>query len=73
MKIGPFVSFSKWPEELGSVDCVFIACSLPSVRLIPWEPFFSGIVRLIFPVEGEFFLLARACMLGAEVIIFAPN
>ena len=40
MKIGPFVSFSKWPEELGSVDCVFIACSLPSVRLIPWEPFF---------------------------------
>jgi len=34
MKIGPFVSFSKWSEELGSVGCVFIACSLPFVRLI---------------------------------------
>ena len=34
MKIGPFVGFSKWSEELGSVGCVFIACSLPFVRLI---------------------------------------
>ena len=35
IKIGRFVSFSKWPGELGSVDCVIIARSPPFVRLIP--------------------------------------
>ena len=42
MKIGPFVSFSKWPEELGSIGCVFIARSLPFVRLIPGANFFQN-------------------------------
>ena len=32
---GPFVSYNKWLGELGSVGCVFIACSVLFVRLIP--------------------------------------
>ena len=31
MKIKYFVSYNKWLGELGSVGCVFIACSLPLV------------------------------------------
>ena len=32
MKIGPFLNYIKWLGELGSVGCMFIACSLPFVR-----------------------------------------
>ena len=71
MKIGPFVSYIKWLGELGSVGCVFMACSVPFVRLIPRGHFFqNGTLHIsrslvprpfrpgyeaIFPVEFEFF------------------
>ena len=42
MKIGPFISYIKWLGELGSVSCVFIACSVPFVCLIPLGDFFQN-------------------------------
>ena len=54
MKIRPFVSFTKWPEELGSIGCVLIVCSISLAHLIP-RCHFSKIGRLIFPVEVELF------------------
>ena len=48
MKIRPFVSYIKWLGEQGSVDCVFIACSLPFVRLIPQGHFFQNCMLHIF-------------------------
>ena len=53
MKIRPFVSYSKWPGELGSIGCVFIAFSLPCVRLSPQDHFFN-VVHFVLLVEFEF-------------------
>ena len=60
MKIGPFVSYIKWPVELYRqrllrVHSVFsTVCTFVSAR-----PFFPKIVRFIFPVESV--ILARVC------------
>ena len=40
MKIGPFESYSKWSGELGTVGCLFIACSLPWVCSSPQGHFY---------------------------------
>ena len=40
VKIGPFVSYIKWLGELGSVGCVFVACSVLFTHLIPQGHFF---------------------------------
>ena len=61
MKVGPFVSYIKWLGELGSVDCVFIACSVPFVCLIPQGHFFPKWYASYFPWNLSFFLLARVC------------
>ena len=61
MNIRPFVSYIKWPGELGSVRCVFIACSLPFVHLIPRGHFFPKLYASYFPWNLSFILLARVC------------
>ena len=61
MKIGPFVSYIKWLGELGSVGCVFIACSVPFVRLIPRGHFFPKLYASYFLWNLSFILLARVC------------
>ena len=61
MKIGPFVSYIKWPGELGSVGCVFIACSLPFVRLFPRGHFSPKLYASYFPWNQSLFILAQVC------------
>ena len=58
MKIGPFVSYIKWPGELGSIGCTFIVCFLPFVRLNPQGHFNC---TLLFSWNLSFFLLAQVC------------
>ena len=60
MKIRPFVSYIKWPGELGTIGCMFIACSLPFVRLIQQGHFLQN-CTLLFPWNLSYFLLARVC------------
>ena len=48
MKIGPFVSYIEWLGEIGSVGCVFRACSVPFVRLIQRGHFFPKLYALYF-------------------------
>ena len=56
MKIGPFVSYIKWPGGLARQRwlCVhsvfFTICTF-----VPARPFFLKIVRFIFSVESELF------------------
>ena len=60
MKIRPFVSYIKWPGELGTNGCMFIACSLPFVRLIQQSHFLQN-CTLLFPWNLSYFLLAWVC------------
>ena len=62
IKIEPFVSYSKWPGELGSIGCVFIACSVPcTCTFDPARPFFPKLCTSFFPWKLSFFLLAQVC------------
>ena len=58
MKIGPLVSYIEWPGELGSIGCVFIACSLQFVHL---RSFFPKLYASYFPWNLSFFFLAQVC------------
>ena len=52
MEIGPFVNYSKWSGELGSIGSVFIACSLLCVHL-SLQGHFSIIIRFRYSVEFQ--------------------
>ena len=66
MKIGPFVNYIKWPGELGSIGCVFIACSLPFVCLIRRDHV-SKAIHFIFPVESKLFLSSSSMFCGTNM------
>ena len=61
MKIRPFVSYITWLGELGSIGCMFTACSVPFVRSILRGHFFPKWYTSYFPWNLSFFLLARVC------------
>ena len=70
MKIGPFLCYIKWVGEPGSVGCVFIACSLLFVRLIPGEAIFSKIVLGTAELFAE---IAETCReIDAMEDVYAP-
>ena len=48
MEIRPFVSYSKWPGELGSVGYVFILCCLPYVCTFESAGPFSPILYTLY-------------------------
>ena len=60
MKIGPFVSYIKWPGELGSIGFVFF-----TIRTFdPARPLFPKIECFIFPVESDLFSFSSSMLYG---------